>query len=233
VSAPAASTKPGKPGFFVSDSPKAADMLKFKRARVETWTREKIESLTTVEVRQLEANAIRLAETEIAALCDEVLDARPHGRAPVRRVAGKGEARRLVPRANALGQRGVTLHNRVWSRGGVRPSDGTVVFALWADDVQAVDGASSYLLWAPNVDGSRPWSDTPGGRERLEHCRLAAEGGGAEGLLVYGERMEGTLPDDKALSVQGADPHIVLTLRVDKRGEEYWASWGGGSRAAS
>ena len=72
-----------------------------------------------------------------------------------------------------------------------------------------------------------------GGQERLEHCRLAAEGGGAEGLLVYGERMEGTLPDDKALSVQGVDPHIVLTLRVDKRGEEYWASWGGANRAAS
>ena len=90
-----------------------------------------------------------------------------------------------------------------------------MVFALWADDVQTVDGVSQYLLWAPNVDGSRPWSDAPGG------------------LLVYGERVEGSLPDDKALSVRGADPHTVLTLRVEKRGEEYWASWGGGNRAAS
>ena len=67
-------------------------MLNFKRARVETWTREKIESLTTVEVRQLEANAIRLGETEIAALCGEVLDA---ARAGARRCAGsRAKARR-------------------------------------------------------------------------------------------------------------------------------------------
>ena len=59
----------------------AADMLvKFKRGRVEAWTRERIESLSTLEVRQLGANATRLAETELAALCNEVLDARPHGR---------------------------------------------------------------------------------------------------------------------------------------------------------
>ena len=64
-----------------------------------------------------------------------------------------------------------------------------MVFALWADDVQAADGVSHYLLWAPNVDGS--------------------------------------LPDDKALSVRGADPHAVLTLRVEQRAGEYWASWGG------
>jgi len=206
----------------------AADMLvKFRRARVEAWTRDRIESLSTLEVRQLGANATRLAETELAALCDEVLDARPHGHPPARKVAAKGEAGRLVPRAHALGLRGATLRSRVWSRGGVRQSDGTVVFALWADDVQAADGASHYLLWAPNVDGSRPWSDTPGGQERLEQCRLAAENGVAEGVLVYGERMEGFLPDDKALSVRGADPQTVLTLRPEKRAEEYWASWGG------
>ncbi len=207
-------------------------MPKLTRARVESWTREKIESLTTPEVRQLGANALQLAEPEIAALCDAVLDARPRGRPPVRRAGRKGQARRLLSRAKALGLRGATLQNRLWSRGGVRASDGAVILALWADDVQAADGASHYLLWAPNVEGSRPWSDTPGGRERLEHCRLAAGGAGAEGLLVYGERMEGCLPDDKALSVLGADPDTVLTLRVEKRAEEYWASWGGGSRAA-
>ena len=206
----------------------AADVLvKFKRGRVEAWTRDRIESLSTLEVRQLGANATRLAETELAALCDEVLDARPHGHPPVRKVAARGEGRRLVSRAHALGLRGVTLRNQGWSRGGVRQGDGTVVFALWADDVQAADGVSHYLLWAPNVDGSRPWSDTPGGQERLEHCRLAAEGAAAEGLLVYGERLEGSLPDDKALSVRGADPHAVLTLRVEQRAGEYWASWGG------
>ncbi|HKI65236.1 MAG TPA: hypothetical protein VKA16_11520 [Burkholderiales bacterium] len=208
-------------------------MQTFKRARVEQWTREKIESLSTPEVRQLSANALNLGEPEIAALCEEVLDARPRGRPPVRRVVRKGEPRRLVSRAQALGLRGVTLRNRSWSRGGVRESDGAVVLALWAEDVQLADGASNYLLWAPNVEGARPWSDTPGGQERLEHCRLAAEGGNAEGLLVYGERMEGSLPDDKALSVQGADPHTVLTLRVEKRAEEYWATWGGGTNATT
>lgn len=44
-----------------------------------TWTREKIGSLTTPEVRQLRANAERLQETEIAALCDAVLGERPRG----------------------------------------------------------------------------------------------------------------------------------------------------------
>jgi hypothetical protein len=208
-------------------------MLKFKRARVEIWTRDKIESLSTPEVRQLGANALRLGEAELAALCDAVLDARPRGRAPVRRLVRKNEPRRLVSRAQALALRGATMHNRSWSRGGVRPSDGTVVLTLWAEDVQAANGANSYLLWAPNVEGSRPWSDTPGGQERLEHCRLASKGGSTEGLLVYGERMEGSLPDDKALSVHGADPDTVLTLRVEKRAEEYWATWGGRANATN
>ncbi len=202
-------------------------MQPFQRARVATWTRDKIESLSTEEVRQLHANALRLAETEIAALCDEVLGARPRGRAPVRRPKRKGAARRLVSRTQALGIRGVNLHNRIWSRGGVRQSDGAVVLALWADDVQAADGAYNYLLWGPNVAGSRPWSDTPGGQERLEHCRRAAERGTAEGLLVYGERIDGSLPEDKARSVDGADPDTVLLVRVEKRAEEYWATWGG------
>lgn len=55
-------------------------MQKFQRGRVELWTREKIESLSTPEVRQLQANALRLSETEIVALCDDVLGTRPRGR---------------------------------------------------------------------------------------------------------------------------------------------------------
>ena len=206
-------------------------MQKFARARVALWTREKIESLSTPEARQLRANALRLAETEIAALCDEVLGARPHGTAPVRRPKKKGQARRLVSRTQALGMRGVNLRNRFWSRGGVRQSDGAVVLALWADDVRTAEGACNYLLWAPNIDGSRPWSDTLGGQERLEHCRRAIEHGNTEGVLVYGERLEGTLPDEKARSVDGADPDTVLLLQVEKRAGEYWATWGG--RAAT
>ncbi|MGW8269627.1 MAG: hypothetical protein ACWGNS_04150 [Burkholderiales bacterium] len=40
--------------------------------------------MSTVELRQLRDNALRLGEPEIAALCDEVLGARPR-----RRVAAK------------------------------------------------------------------------------------------------------------------------------------------------
>jgi hypothetical protein len=64
-------------------------MQPLQRPRVALWTREKIESLSTPEVRELRVNALRLGETEIAALCDEVLDARPRGRLPVRRPASR------------------------------------------------------------------------------------------------------------------------------------------------
>ena len=47
--------------------------------RSAAWTRDRIEGLSTAEVRQLRDNAERLSETEIVALCDEVLKARPKG----------------------------------------------------------------------------------------------------------------------------------------------------------
>ena len=75
---------PGKPGFFVSGSPKGAVAQKLERGRAARWTREKIDTLNTIEVRQLQANAVRLGETEIAALCDEVLGSRPRGRVAAR-----------------------------------------------------------------------------------------------------------------------------------------------------
>lgn len=203
----------------------------FRSPRTARWTKDRITALSTPEVRQLRDNALRLAEPEIAALCDEVLDARPHGRSPQRRQARKGGARRLVSRSAALGLRGASLRNAYWSRGGVRWSDGEVVFALWADHVIAADGGCRCLLWAPNLDGKRPWSDKPGGQERLEHCRRALERGHAEGVLVYGEPVEGSLPEDKALSIDGADPDTVLMLRVEKLAGEYWASWGGKAAA--
>lgn len=52
-------------------------MLPLNRPRVALWTQERIESLSTPEVRQLKANAERLAEPEIASLCSAVLAARP------------------------------------------------------------------------------------------------------------------------------------------------------------
>jgi hypothetical protein len=108
----------------------------------------------------------------------------------------------------------------------MRASDGTVVLSIWRDDIRSENGVCSYLLWAPNENGSRPWSDTPAGSERLAHCRQACERGSAEVLLVYGERLDGHLPEDRA-SVSGVDPAIVVQVEVVLRGREYWAVWGG------
>jgi len=51
-----------------------------RSSRAAQWTREKIDSLSTAEVRQLRDNAERLHEPEIAALCEQVLGARPRAR---------------------------------------------------------------------------------------------------------------------------------------------------------
>lgn len=68
------------------------------RGRVAMWTKEKISTLTTLEVRQLRVNAERLLESEVAALCDEVLGARPRGHAVARKRKPKGAPARLVSR---------------------------------------------------------------------------------------------------------------------------------------
>jgi hypothetical protein len=47
--------------------------------RPAAWTRDRIEGLSTAEVRQLRENAARLSEAEIVGLCDDVLKARPRG----------------------------------------------------------------------------------------------------------------------------------------------------------
>jgi hypothetical protein len=195
------------------------------RGRISKWSKEKISAFSTLELRQLLANAERLDEADVAAMCRELLDARPRGHAAVRKPRPKDTARRLVARSKAFEMHGVSLNNRYWSRSGVRPADGMVVLSIWAADVHKDQNGCSCLLWAPNVDGSRPWSEKPGGKERLAHCRLALEGGKAEGLLVYGEGLEGSLPEEKALSVAGVDAENVLDLQVEKRGEEYWATW--------
>lgn len=194
------------------------------RGRVAQWSKERINTLSTPELRQLLANAEQLKEAEVAALCNELLRERPRGHAPVRRHRPKG-MRRLVTRGKAFEMHGVSLRSRIWSRGGVRPSDGAVVVTLRAEEVQTAEGANSCLLWAPNVAGARPWSDKPGGQERLEHCRLALERGEAEGLLGYGKRLQGAPPDENAIGVGGVDAETVLNLRIEKRGEEYWATW--------
>jgi hypothetical protein len=189
------------------------------------WTRERVAALVTADVRQLRSNAENLSEPEIVTWCDEVLQARPKGSIAVRTKAKRG-GRKLVSRSKAFELRGVFLQDPGWSRGGVRKADGMVVVTVWAGDISAAEGGCSYRLWSPNVKGSRAWSDTPGGQERLEHCRLALQRGEAEGLLVHGARMEGSLPDDKAESIEGVDPEVVVRMYVELRGREYWGTWG-------
>ena len=53
-----------------------------KPARSVEWTKEKIDTLATLEVRQLRANAERLNDPEIMQRCDAVLDERPRGGGP-------------------------------------------------------------------------------------------------------------------------------------------------------
>jgi hypothetical protein len=194
------------------------------RGRVAKWSKEQIDKLSTPELRALLENAERLKEPEVAALCNELLDSRPRGRPPARRDRHPGSVRRLVARGKAFEMHGISPRNRIWSRGGLR-SDGAVVVTVPADEVQKAGSAHSCLLWGPNVNDSRPWSDTPGGQERLEHCRIALERGAAEGLLVYSKRAAGAPQKDKAASPDGVDAETILELRVEKRGEEYWATW--------
>jgi hypothetical protein len=196
------------------------------RPHSERWTIERIVRLDRSEVTQLRANAAGLGDANVVALCDKALLNAPKstGSELTRRLKASGV--RLVSRRSAFEARGVTLHE-LSSWGGVRASDGTVVLSLWKDAIQSDNGRCSYLLWAPNQQGSRPWSDKPAGKERLEHCRLACEQGSAEALLVYGEAFDGRIPEDKAKTISGVDATIVLRVDVVLHGREYWAMWGG------
>ena len=49
----------------------------FKPSRHEEWTRERVEQLSKQDIEQLRANADRLSETGVVAVCDEALNARP------------------------------------------------------------------------------------------------------------------------------------------------------------
>lgn len=206
---------------------KAAPQV-FKRSGAADWTRERIAQLTVGDIKQLRENAERLNESAVVELCSEALSAAtPRTRS---RTGGKSavrtKARRLIARTRAFEARGVSLQDPRTSWGGMRKSDGAVVLALWADSIESADGGCRYLLWAPNVDGSRPWSDGPAGKERLEHCQRAVALGCAEGLLVYGRSSDGHLPEERAESVHGVDAETVVVFQVEMRGAEFWAKWG-------
>jgi hypothetical protein len=190
------------------------------------WTIERISRLGRDEVAQLRTNAAGLGDAKVVALCDKVLLDAPKdpGNGMARRLKASGV--RLVSRRSAFETRGVTLQS-LSSWGGIRHSDGMVVMSIWKDAIRTEGGECSYLLWAPNEKGARPWSDKPAGQERLEHCKKASERGTAEVLLVYGEPIEGRIPEEKAKTISGVDAAIVLQVAVVLRGREYWAVWGG------
>jgi len=67
--------------------------------RSAAWTKERIDALTTPEIRQLRENAERLGETEIVGLCDEILKVRPKtgsGLKSVKPAAAKPTKRKAV-----------------------------------------------------------------------------------------------------------------------------------------
>jgi hypothetical protein len=199
----------------------------FKVERTTNWTLERISRMSSQEIKQLRDNAERLNEPAVVALCSEALTAGRKADSQARRKGTpRTKARHFVARTKAFEARGVYLQDARTSWGGVRKTDSAVVLALWADAVQSAEGGCKYLLWAPNVEGARPWSDGPGGRERLAHCKLAMQAGQAEGLLVYGEALQGRLPEEKAQAIHGCDPEVVLTFNVEQVGAEYWAVWG-------
>jgi hypothetical protein len=199
----------------------------FKPARAQEWTSERIGRLTVSEIRQLRENAQRLNEAAVVALCSEALTSRPKARTAAAAHAGASTMpRRLIARRKAFEARGVWLQDARTSWSGIRKSDGVVVIALWANALEPSERGWACLLWAPNADGARPWSDQAAGKERREHCERALELGGAEGLLVYGVSLNGHPPQAQAHSVRGVDPETVLRLTVEKRGAEFWAKWG-------
>lgn len=198
-----------------------------KPAGAVTWTRERLDKLGRQDLLNLQANAARLGEQELAALCEQLVKERPRGGAGSNAAATRVKGRhKLLPRSRAFGTRGVWLHDPRTSWSGVRKADGMVVMAIWHAAVQSRGGGCACLLWAPNRGGARPWSDTLAGRERLEHCRLALERDGAEGLLVYGEALQDRLPEDRARTVLGIDAEVLIRFRVELRDGEYWARWG-------
>ena len=56
------------------------------------WTKDRIQTLTKPEVKQLRANAERLQEPEVVALCDEVL-------------SGKAKAAKAAAARPAMGKK--------------------------------------------------------------------------------------------------------------------------------
>jgi hypothetical protein len=57
------------------------------RGRVANWTKEQLDKLSTADLQALRSNAEGLKETEVAALCTEILATRPGAKARARKHA--------------------------------------------------------------------------------------------------------------------------------------------------
>ena len=62
------------------------------------WTLDRIQTLTKPEVKQLRANAERLEEPEVVALCDEVLGGKTAAKAASAARAAKATKTKGTPR---------------------------------------------------------------------------------------------------------------------------------------
>jgi hypothetical protein len=119
----------------------------------------------------------------------------------------------------AFGAQGVVLADPLsWS--GIREDDGGVVIAIRRADVRSTGDGFSCLLWSPLGERRPDGTDEPRMDERLEHCRLAARAGMADGLMVDGIAEEVQLGS-------------MVTMRVEKRQNRYWAHWGAVARFAA
>ena len=106
---------------------------------------------------------------------------------------------------------GVSLRFPADSWSGVRAADGTVVFALAADQVRADGHGYLTLLWTPARRAAAGTIERASSDERLEHCRLALSQGRAEGFVIRGRQVAADMER--------------LPLRIVASGEKYWARW--------
>ncbi len=118
--------------------------------------------------------------------------------------------------AQAFKAQGVALKYPSRSRSGIRWEDGAVVIAIDEAEVHASAEGFRCLLWSAVPQTRAPGPDRTILRERLEHIRLAARHGSADGLLI------------KRGGVVTAN--AVLALQVKRRLGEYWATWGAATR---
>src|SRR5689334_24175097 len=99
------------------------------------WTAERIAKLSAQDIKQLRANAERLQEADLVALCAHALKSAGVTHSGPRAKTPRSHVRKLIARTRAFEARGVFLADPKTSWGGVRRSDGTIVMALWADDI--------------------------------------------------------------------------------------------------